>query len=99
MSSNVRRTAAPPIAPAGTPAEYSEMEARALLAEEPPKPPMARVEPRAHTLHGETRIDHYFWLRDRNDPEVTAYLEAENRYTGAVMRHTEELQEVLYQEM
>jgi oligopeptidase B len=62
-------------------------------------PPVARVECRAHTLHGETRIDEYFWLRDRSDPEVIAYLEAENRYTGAVMRHTEALQEQLYQEM
>jgi oligopeptidase B len=62
-------------------------------------PPVARVEPRVHTLHGETRSDDYFWLRDRSDPEVIAYLEAENRYTGAVMRHTEALQEQLYQEM
>jgi oligopeptidase B len=62
-------------------------------------PPVARVERRAHTLHGETRIDEYFWLRDRSDPEVIAYLEAENRYTGAVMRHTDALQEQLYQEM
>ena len=62
-------------------------------------PPVARVERRVHTLHGETRIDEYFWLRDRSDPEVIAYLEAENRYTGAAMRHTEALQEQLYQEM
>jgi oligopeptidase B len=62
-------------------------------------PPVARVEPRVHTIHGETRIDEYFWLRDRSDPEVIAYLEAENSYTGSVMRHTELLQERLYQEM
>ena len=62
-------------------------------------PPIARVERRVHTLHGETRTDEYFWLRDRSDPAVIAYLEAENRYTGAVMRHTEALQEQVYQEM
>lgn len=99
MSSNFRRTAAPPITPAGTPTEYAQTEARAHRAEELPRPPIARAEPRAQTLHGDTRVDNYFWLRDRHDPEVTAYLEAENRYTGAVMQHTEELQEVLYQEM
>jgi oligopeptidase B len=44
-------------------------------------------------------VDDYFWLRDRGDPDVMAYLEAENRYTAGVMRHTEGLQERLYQEM
>jgi oligopeptidase B len=51
------------------------------------------------TVHGETRVDEYSWLRDREDPETLAYLQAENRYTQAVMRHTEELQEQLYQEL
>jgi oligopeptidase B len=60
---------------------------------------VARVNPKVHTLHGETRVDDYFWLRDRSDPEVIAYLEAENSYTAAVMRHTEALQEHLYHEM
>ena len=50
-------------------------------------------------VHGETRVDHYHWLRNRNDPEVIAYLEAENRHTDELMRHTEDLQEQLYQEM
>jgi len=49
--------------------------------------------------HGETRIDHYYWLRDRENPDVLAYLEAENRHTAAVMQHTEQLQEGLFQEM
>ena len=57
------------------------------------------MEPRVHALHGETRVDEYFWLRDRSDPGVIAYLEAENGYTAAAMRHTEPLQERLYQEM
>lgn len=95
MSSNPSRTLAPVYPPAGRPTEY-EIDRLPRLVE---NPPVARVEPRVHTLHGETRIDGYFWLRDRSDPEVIAYLEAENRYTGAVMQHTEALQEQLYQEM
>ena len=55
--------------------------------------------PRASTIHGETRVDEYFWLRNREDPEVLAYLAAENAYTEAMMRPTEPLQEQLFQEM
>jgi oligopeptidase B len=57
------------------------------------------VHPRVSTVHGENRVDDYFWLRDRSDPEVIAYLEAENSYTTTAMRHTETLQERLYHEM
>ena len=64
-----------------------------------PVPPRARSVPTTYTIHGETRIDEYHWLRYRDDPEVIAYLEAENRYTHDVLRHTEGLQELLYQEM
>ena len=62
-------------------------------------PPVARKAPRTLRLHGETRVDDYFWLREKNDPEVFAYLEAENTYAAAVMRATEPLQEALYREM
>jgi len=66
-----------------------------------PTPPVARVAPKVDTLHGEIRVDDYFWLRDdaRKDPEVIAYLEAENAYTKAMMQPTEALQETLYREM
>jgi oligopeptidase B len=50
-------------------------------------------------VHGELRVDDYFWLRDRTNPAVVAYLEAENRYAASAMRHTEVLQEQLYLEM
>jgi len=43
--------------------------------------------------------DDYYWLRERDNPEVIAYLEAENAYTEAMMAHTETLQQTLYQEM
>jgi oligopeptidase B len=64
-------------------------------------PPVARQVPKVDTLHGEVRVDPYFWLRDdtRSAPEVIGYLEAENRYTDSSMRHTEVLQRTLYREM
>jgi oligopeptidase B len=65
----------------------------------PPQPPIARREPVEHVLHGDRRIDHYVWLREKENPEVMAYLNAENVYTDAVLRETESFQEKLYQEM
>ncbi len=62
-------------------------------------PPIARAIPTSITLHGELRTDDYAWLRDRENPEVAAYLEAENAYTAAMMQHTEPLQKTLFDEM
>src|SRR5258705_4771326 len=64
-----------------------------------PKPPVARPEPVEHVLHGHRRVDHYAWLRHKENPEVIAYLNAENAYTDAILKPTEPLQEKLYQEM
>jgi oligopeptidase B len=50
-------------------------------------------------LHGDRRIDHYAWLRHKENPEVIAHLEAENAYTDAILKPTEPFQEKLYQEM
>src|ERR1700720_3392996 len=63
------------------------------------QPPVARPQPVEHVLHGARRVDNYAWLRDKNNPEVIAYLNAENAYTDAVLRDTEPFQEKLYQEM
>ncbi len=63
------------------------------------KPPLARTIPKKDTLHGDTRVDDYYWLREKTNPAVTAYLEAENAYTAAVMKPTEPLQLALYKEM
>lgn len=49
--------------------------------------------------HGHVRSDPYYWLRERDNPLVTAYLEAENAYTEAVMAHTKPLQEHLFEEI
>ena len=62
-------------------------------------PPIAKIVPKQMTDHGDTRVDNYFWLRDRDDPDTVAYLEAENRYTEQVMKPTEPLQASLYTEM
>ena len=62
-------------------------------------PPVAAVRPHAITQHGETRVDNYFWLREKENPEVREYLEAENAWTAEQMRDTEPLQEQLYREI
>ena len=63
------------------------------------RPPIAKKVPKASTLHGETRVDDYGWLRDKTNPEVIAYLEAENAYADATMKPLVPLQEKLYGEM
>jgi len=62
-------------------------------------PPVAEKKPKELAIHGHTRMDDFYWLREKENPEVIAYLEAENAYTEAMMAHTEALQERLYREM
>jgi oligopeptidase B len=64
-----------------------------------PQPPKAAQRPKVLEQHGLQRTDEYYWLRERENPEVVAYLNAENDYTKQSMRHTEPLQEQLYQEI
>jgi oligopeptidase B len=64
-----------------------------------PKPPAAKAIPRVSEVHGDLRKDDYAWLRDKTNPEVRAYLEAENAYADAVMKPTAPFQEALYEEM
>src|SRR5438552_14094465 len=66
---------------------------------EAPRPPMAKKVAKVDTLHGDKLVDEYFWLRDRKNPEVKAYLETENAYADAFMKPTESLQAKLYEEM
>ncbi len=63
------------------------------------KPPIARIVPRALTLHDDVRQDDYYWLRDKNSPEVIEYLQAENAYTEARMAPAESLREQIYNEI
>lgn len=62
-------------------------------------PPIAKKIAKSDTLHGDVRIDNYFWLRHRDDEAVLEYLRAENDYTEAMMSDTEEIQEKLFGEM
>ena len=64
-----------------------------------PAPPVARRQPHVTVLHGERHVDDYFWLRQKKDPEVHSYLEAESAYADTLLAHTAALQEKLYAEM
>ena len=64
-----------------------------------PSFPIAPKRPYEITQHGSTRVDDYFWLRYREDPEVLKYLTAQNDYLDEVMEHTKPLQETLFAEM
>jgi len=63
------------------------------------KPPIAKRVEKKLSIHDDTRTDYYFWLNQREDPEVIAYLEAENKYTEKKLKHTEGFQKKLYDEM
>jgi oligopeptidase B len=63
------------------------------------KPPKADVIPKRLEQFGHVRVDNYYWLKERTDPKVTAYLDAENAYTDAFMAHTKTLQKALYDEI
>nr|MBN2276595.1 S9 family peptidase [candidate division Zixibacteria bacterium] len=64
-----------------------------------PAPPVAKKVTHTVTVLGHERSDDYFWMRDRENPEVTAYLEAENAYTDQILKHTENLQDKIYNEI
>jgi oligopeptidase B len=64
-----------------------------------PAPPVAKKVPKITEMNGHTLVDNYYWLRDKKNPDVKAYLDAENAYTDAVMKPTEGLQKKLYDEM
>ena len=64
-----------------------------------PAPPIARIQHTETPLHGTVLVDDYAWLRQKEDPEVTAYLDAENAYAETVMAPLDGLREELYQEM
>ena len=70
-----------------------------VLTAQDSTPPTARIIAKVDTLHGDVRTDNYFWIRNKTDPQVIDYLNAENAYTAARMKHTEALQHTLYDEM
>src|SRR5436190_4531214 len=62
-------------------------------------PPLAKRVPKIDVIQGEKRQDDYFWLRQKDHPDVLEYLRAENAYTDEVMKPTEAFQEALYREL
>ncbi len=73
--------------------------ALAQLALNSALPPSAEKKPKDVSVHGDRRIDDYFWLREKENPALVKHLQAENTYTDAVMAPTKPLQEKLYAEM
>ncbi|MDN3577157.1 S9 family peptidase [Chitinimonas viridis] len=68
----------------------------ATLAAEPPKAPM---QPKKLSIHGDTRVDNYFWLRNKQNPATIAYLQAENAYAEAVTAPIKAFENTLFEEM
>jgi len=62
-----------------------------------PKPPVAARRPHVISHHGRERVDDWYWLRDKDDPQAVAYLKAENAYTEAILGPTERLQNELFE--
>lgn len=77
----------------------SEKETVMLKQSDFPAPPVAEVIPDTFSNFGQTRIDNYYWLKDKNNPKVIDYLKAENAYTDTVMASTKALWQTLYDEI
>lgn len=70
-----------------------------MSSKKEPSPPIAKRNPKRIRIHGEELIDNYFWLRERENPDVIDYLKAENNYTDMMMKGTETLQASLFEEI
>lgn len=63
------------------------------------KPPKAAIKPHTFNEHGHTRTDNYFWLKERENPEVIAYLNAENEYCAEVLKDSKTAEDALFDEL
>lgn len=63
------------------------------------QPPVAKIVPKTLEKHGDKRIDNYYWLNERENPEVIDYLNKENEYYQKSTAHTKQLQDELFLEM
>lgn len=75
------------------------MKATLIAQEVPLQPPVAKKVPKKTKIHGYTEVDNYFWLREKENPEVLEYLKQENAYANANMKSTQGFQAALYKEM
>ncbi len=62
-------------------------------------PPVAKIIPHSLEIHGHKRVDNYYWLNDRENPEVIDYLNKENEYYNAITADTKDFQKELFEEM
>ncbi|MFO8129441.1 MAG: S9 family peptidase [Bacteroidales bacterium] len=63
------------------------------------EPPIAQKQPKELIQHNDKRIDPYYWMRDRDNPDVLEYLRAENSYTRAVLENTGAMQDTIFHEI
>ena len=62
-------------------------------------PPIADKKEKKLIIHDDTRIDNYYWLNERENPEVISYLDEENKYTQSILKSTKSFQKQLFNEM
>jgi oligopeptidase B len=63
------------------------------------RPPKAKIQPTTLEKHGHRRDDDYYWLRERDNPDVIEYLKAENAFTDSMMASSKQLEEAIFNEM
>ena len=63
------------------------------------RPPVAPPRPQILVAHGDDRLDEWYWLADKSNPEVVAHLQAENDHTRLALEHTEGTQKLIFDEM
>jgi oligopeptidase B len=90
---------APPRIPPAASASAPLAAPAPVPVESGPRPPVATRSAHTTTIHGQTLVDDYHWLRNKGTPEVEAYLNAENAYTDAMAKPFEPLAASLYDEM
>ena len=74
-------------------------ESQILIKAKEVEAPKAAEKPKVLSMHGHDRVDPYYWMNERENPEVLSYLEAENEYTEALLKHTRQLQDELFTEI
>lgn len=72
--------------------------ATTMLLADPVAPPVAKKEPKTLKAHNDTRVDEYFWMRYKENPEVLKYVNEENAYTDSVMKPIQPLVDTLFKE-
>ena len=82
-----------------TRAGQAEEKAQGRAEERPTTPPVAKKVPKERTFHGDTFVDDYEWLRDKESPDTVGYLEAENAYTEQQTAHLADLREQIFTEI